>query len=87
MTDTSPHTAANPHLETWRHMLGEARSAVDPRLPVRSYGRLTRAVGLVLEAVGLRLPVGSDCLIELPPGYAQKTCQHRPPVRGWVAHT
>ena len=34
----------------------------------RACGRLTRAAGLVLEAVGLRMPVGSDCLIELPAG-------------------
>ena len=49
--------------------------AVGQGVPVRTYGRLTRAVGLVLEAVGLRLPVGSDCLIELPPGYPQKTAE------------
>jgi flagellum-specific ATP synthase len=30
---------------------------------------------LVIEAVGLRLPVGSDCLIELPPGYPQATAE------------
>ncbi len=40
--------------------------------PPRNSGRLTRAAGLVLEAVGLHLPVGSDCLIELPPGYPQR---------------
>lgn len=66
--------AASP-LRAWHGALDEARSAVAQSVPVRSYGRLTRAVGLVLEAVGLRLPVGSDCLIELPPGYPQKTAE------------
>jgi flagellum-specific ATP synthase len=36
--------------------------------PTHAYGRLTRAAGLVLEAVGIRMPVGSSCLIELQPG-------------------
>ena len=67
--------AGNPHLLVWQNALGAARSAVALSVPQRSYGRLTRAVGLVLEAVGLRLPVGSDCLIELPPGYPQKTAE------------
>ena len=67
--------AANPHLAALQAALGSARAAVRISVPIRSYGRLTRAVGLVLEAVGLRLPVGSDCLIELPPGYPQKTAE------------
>ncbi len=75
MIDKSGTVAANPHLAAWQAALGDARTAVSQGVPVRSYGRLTRAVGLVLEAVGLRLPVGSDCLIELPPGYPQKTAE------------
>ena len=66
---------ASAHLAAWQDALGQARTAVGLSVPVRTYGRLTRAVGLVLEAVGLRLPVGSDCLIELPPGYPQKTAE------------
>ena len=75
MTDKPGIAAANPHVAAWQAALGDARTAVSLGVPVRSYGRLTRAVGLVLEAVGLRLPVGSDCLIELPPGYPQKTAE------------
>ena len=75
MTDKPPTLDTNPHLAAWQSALGEARVAVGLTVPVRSYGRLTRAVGLVLEAVGLRLPVGSDCLIELPPGYPDKTAE------------
>ena len=37
----------------------------DP-LELSSQGRLVRVAGLVLEAVGLRLPVGSTCLISQP---------------------
>jgi flagellum-specific ATP synthase len=71
--DSSPDE--NQTLESWRSTLVQARQSIAGSTPVRSYGRLTRAVGLVLEAVGLRLPVGSDCLIELPPGYPQKTAE------------
>jgi flagellum-specific ATP synthase len=65
----------NESLDSWRNTLVQARQSIAGGVPVRSYGRLTRAVGLVLEAVGLRLPVGSDCLIELPPGYPQQTAE------------
>ncbi|MEO5658910.1 MAG: flagellar protein export ATPase FliI [Polaromonas sp.] len=75
MTDTPVIAASNPHTAAWQAALNDARTAVHRGVTVRTYGRLTRAVGLVLEAVGLRLPVGSDCLIELPPGYAQKTAE------------
>jgi flagellum-specific ATP synthase len=75
MADEREMAVPNPHVAAWQAALGDARSAVGLGVPARTYGRLTRAVGLVLEAVGLRLPVGSDCLIELPPGYAQKTAE------------
>jgi flagellum-specific ATP synthase len=67
-----PAVAPNPHLQSWRGMLAQARSDVSLCTTTTQSGRLTRAVGLVLEAVGLQLPVGSDCLIELPPGYPQR---------------
>jgi flagellum-specific ATP synthase len=75
MTDTPCPAADNPHLQAWHGALRNASTDVARSVPVRTYGRLTRAVGLVLEAVGLRLPVGSDCLIELPPGYGQRTTE------------
>jgi len=65
-------TATNPHLQAWQSAIAQARQEVVRRVPTSVSGRLTRAVGLVLEAVGLQLPVGSDCLIELPPGYPQR---------------
>jgi flagellum-specific ATP synthase len=65
-------SAANPHLQSWLGTLAQARRDVGLCSTIATSGRLTRAVGLVLEAVGLQLPVGSDCLIELPPGYPQR---------------
>lgn len=69
----SSAATANPHLQSWLATLAQARVEVKrTAATVTHSGRLTRAVGLVLEAVGLQLPVGSDCLIELPPGYPQR---------------
>ncbi|HVE06643.1 MAG TPA: flagellum-specific ATP synthase FliI, partial [Paraburkholderia sp.] len=58
----------NPHLEAWRERLDGLRTRNAIAKPLRACGRLTRAAGLVLEAVGLRLSVGSEVMIELPLG-------------------
>ncbi|PLZ00677.1 flagellar protein export ATPase FliI [Burkholderia sp. WAC0059] len=58
----------NPHVSAWNAYLGEVRALSARALPLRACGRLTRAAGLVLEAVGLRLSVGAEVMIELPPG-------------------
>ncbi len=63
-----PELPPVPHAAHWRHALNKASAGITGLDSKRSCGRLTRAAGLVLEAVGLRLPVGSDCLIELPAG-------------------
>ncbi len=58
---------ANGHLDGWRSFLancGEAASLASPLLPS---GHLTRINGLVMEAAGLKLPLGSSCRI-LPVG-------------------
>ncbi|NKE66154.1 flagellar protein export ATPase FliI [Ramlibacter sp. RBP-2] len=69
MPDASIATpAANPHTRAWQARLDGCRAQVRAVEPTVTSGRLTRAVGLVLEAVGLQLPVGSDCLIELATG-------------------
>src|SRR3989339_878462 len=75
MTDTASAPALDSPLLRWQTELRQARAAVTESTPVLACGRLTRAVGLVLEAVGLRIPMGSDCLIELPPGHAPKTAE------------
>lgn len=57
----------NPHLKRWQNGLRRLqRSASQATGPVCS-GRITRATGLVLEAVGLQLPLGGACRIEVSP--------------------
>ena len=63
-----PVLAANPHLAAWRARLNGLGQRNALARPLSAYGRLTRAAGLVMEAVGLRLGVGAECMIELPPG-------------------
>ncbi|MFT4068995.1 flagellar protein export ATPase FliI [Paraburkholderia sp.] len=63
-----PGLDINPHIQTWRGQLDALRARNAIAKPLRACGRLTRAAGLVLEAVGLRLSVGAEVMIELPPG-------------------
>ncbi len=51
-----------------REYLADCRRAVSWVTPVAASGRLTRVSGLVMEAVGLRLPVGSQCQVQIPGG-------------------
>jgi flagellum-specific ATP synthase len=51
-----------------REYLADCRRAVALSAPVAASGRLTRVAGLVMEAVGLRLPIGSQCMVQIPGG-------------------
>ncbi len=51
-----------------REYLADCRRAVGSATPIAATGRLTRVSGLVMEAVGLRLPVGSQCQVHIPGG-------------------
>ena len=46
----------------WDHLLERARARATDEMPLASRGTLTRLTGLVLEAAGLRMPVGAQCL-------------------------
>jgi len=47
----------------WRRYLADLQSAAGEPLPLETQGRLVRVTGLVLEAAGIRVPVGSVCEI------------------------
>jgi flagellum-specific ATP synthase len=51
-----------------RDFLADCRTRVATPQPFRVAGRLTRINGLVMEAAGLKLPLGSSCQIEAPSG-------------------
>ena len=48
----------------WNQYLSDCRAHVAGVRPLAPQGKLTRVAGLVMEAVGLRLPVGSSCLVQ-----------------------
>ncbi len=47
----------------WGHFMEDVRANAVVKTPLEVRGTLTRLAGLVLEAVGLKVPVGSQCLI------------------------
>jgi len=48
----------------WADFLNEARQRCQLPAPLEVKGQLTRLAGLVLEASGIRAPVGAQCLID-----------------------
>src|SRR5664279_4925004 len=53
----------NDHLTRWSSFLDNCRETVSQALPLLPSGHLTRINGLVMEATGLKLPLGSSCRI------------------------
>ena len=47
----------------WGRFMDDVRTSASVHTPLEVRGTLTRLAGLVLEAVGLKVPVGSQCLI------------------------
>ena len=48
----------------WINKISQATQKLQSLSLIRQYGRLVKASGLVLEAVGLKLPLGSNCFVE-----------------------
>ncbi|MDR3220672.1 MAG: flagellar protein export ATPase FliI [Candidatus Accumulibacter sp.] len=55
--------AQNRYLDRWNVFLGNCRETVAQAAPLLASGHLTRINGLVMEAAGLKLPLGSSCRI------------------------
>ena len=56
----------NSRQKRWQNVLQANRDVVTQSPPMLISGRLTKVTGLVMEAVGLRMAVGSTCIIQLP---------------------
>ncbi|MBS0483853.1 MAG: flagellar protein export ATPase FliI [Proteobacteria bacterium] len=56
--------------EQWGGFLKNCTQLINPANPFLLSGTVTRVSGLVMEAVGLRLPVGSSCTISLSKGFS-----------------
>ncbi|KJA09028.1 ATP synthase [Acidovorax temperans] len=51
---------------SWERFMSNARERVSAGVPLETRGTLTRLTGLVLEAAGIRVPVGSQCMVQMP---------------------
>jgi len=56
------------HFSHWQAYLHNCSSLIRMTEAPQISGRVTRVAGLVMEAVGLKLPVGSPCTVPLPNG-------------------
>ncbi len=57
-----------PLLEGWQRFLRDNARQAESAQPFQLAGRLTRINGLVMEAAGLKLPLGSGCRVQIPGG-------------------
>src|SRR5690606_18156942 len=64
---TEEETATRSPGARWRAQLAVCEQRVSARQPTSRQGRVTRATGLVLEAIGLQLPVGAACKVQVSP--------------------
>ena len=62
---TDASSSVNVAVAQLKDMLRVGCERVNQPLPLHSHGTLTRLTGLVLEASGLRVPVGSQCHIHM----------------------
>ena len=62
-------SAANPYAAGWCDHLRSCRSRLQKPAELIVEGKLTRMVGLTLEAVGCRAAVGGRCLVQTPGGH------------------
>jgi flagellum-specific ATP synthase len=58
----------HPRSQRWQAYLRDCRELLQIAQPMQVSGRVTRVAGLVMEAIGLRLAVGSACTVPLPNG-------------------
>lgn len=59
-------------LKLWLNGLDRKEEAITTLPMRRQYGKLVRATGLVMEAIGLKLPIGTLCIVECARGGEQQ---------------
>lgn len=57
-------------LKNWLSVMDRVEEKLGELPRFRQYGKLTRATGLVMEAVGLKLPIGALCIVKRQTGQA-----------------
>ncbi|MGZ5779525.1 MAG: flagellum-specific ATP synthase FliI, partial [Burkholderiaceae bacterium] len=57
-----------PSSTRWKSYLRDCSALLEIAEPLQVSGRVTRVTGMVMEAVGMKLAVGSACTVPLPNG-------------------
>jgi flagellum-specific ATP synthase len=65
MTAVASAPSGASSLHQWQRYLADMRSFSADKVPLEIQGMLVRVTGLVLEAAGIRLPVGSVCEVRM----------------------
>jgi flagellum-specific ATP synthase len=65
MISNSVEVRALATTENWQRFLRDMQRFAAEPVPLESVGRLVRVAGLVLEAAGIRVPVGSVCEVRM----------------------
>jgi hypothetical protein len=52
--------------DRWQRYLADLETLASNPAPLESQGKLVRVAGLVLEATGIKVPLGSVCRIQMP---------------------
>ena len=77
MTTTTKPSAAragSAKLQSWQQYMTDLRAFAGAPLSLETQGTLVKVAGLVLEAAGIRVPVGSVCEVRMdgqPPVQAE----------------
>jgi flagellum-specific ATP synthase len=66
MINSALETQVLARAETWHRFFDQVRGAASEDQALQTHGLLVRVAGLVLEAAGLRQPVGSVCEVRMP---------------------
>lgn len=61
-------TAQNPHHQRWQSYLRDCNEVLQLVEPLEIAGRITKLTGLVMQAAGIKLPIGSACYVPLSEG-------------------
>ena len=57
---------STPRTDRWQRYLADLETLAGNVSPLESQGKLVRVAGLVLEATGIKVPLGSVCRIQMP---------------------
>ncbi len=60
------NTVVSSRSQDWQRFLADLQAFAAEPVPLEAQGTLVRVAGLVLEAAGIRVPVGSVCEVRMP---------------------